>query len=139
MNQQRTENPTPSVGVVTVDDQAVFRCVAREVIDATSGFEALGEASSGEEALRLADNVDPDLFLVDVRMPGIDGLETTRRLLAAHPGSVIVLISTEDAAAVCSAAETCGAVELIRKEELGPATLQRLWNTHGAAAQASPA
>jgi len=121
------------VGVLTVDDQAVFRRVAREVIEATEGFEVLGEASSGEEALQLADTVEPDLFLVDVRMPGIDGPETARRLMAAHPKSVVVLVSTEDPAAISSAADSCGAAELIRKEEFAPATLQRLWRSHGPA------
>lgn len=133
MKKQGNDHRSVPVGVVTVDDQAVFRRVAREVIEATAGFRALGEASCGEEALRLADKVDPDLVLVDVRMPGIDGLETARRLLAAHPGSVVVLISTEDAAAISSAAESCGAAELIRKEKFAPATLQRLWSVHGPA------
>ena len=80
---------------MTVDDQAVFRQAAREVIEATDGFEHLGEAGSGEEALALAGELDPDLVLVDVRMPGIDGFETARRLSAAHPASTVVLISTE--------------------------------------------
>ena len=74
-----------AVGVITVDDQAAFRDVAREVIEATVGFEPLGEAACGEEALVLAGDVEPDLVLLDVRMPGIDGLETARRLSAAHP------------------------------------------------------
>jgi CheY-like chemotaxis protein len=56
-------------GVVTVDDQAVFRAAAREVIDATPGFQAVGEAASGEEALALLERVDPGLVLMDVRMP----------------------------------------------------------------------
>jgi two-component system invasion response regulator UvrY len=133
MNSQGNDHLSGTVGVVTVDDQAVFRRVAREVIEATAGFRALGEASCGEEALRLADQVDPDLVLVDVRMPGIDGLETTRRLVAAHPESVVVLISTEDVAAIPAAAESCGAAELIRKEEFAPATLRRLWSSHGPA------
>ena len=59
------------VGVMTVDDQAVFRRAAREVIEATDGFDHLGDAGSGEEALALAGELDPDLVLVDVRMPGI--------------------------------------------------------------------
>ena len=124
---------TAPVGVLTVDDQAVFRRVAREVIDATEGFEVLGEASSGEEALQLAETVEPDLFLVDVRMPGIDGPETARRLVAARPQSVVVLVSTEDPSAISSAAGSCGAVELIRKEDFAPATLRRLWSSHGPA------
>ena len=70
---------------MTVDDQSVFRRVARELIEATDGFAHLGEATCGEEALVLADELRPDLVLLDVCMPGIDGLETARRLRASHP------------------------------------------------------
>ena len=63
------------VRVLTVDDQAVFRGIAREVIDATPGFEAVGEAASGEEALAAVARLDPQLVLLDVRMPGLDGVD----------------------------------------------------------------
>ena len=118
------------VGVMTVDDQAVFRQAAREVIEATDGFEYLGEAGSGEEALALAGELDPDLVLVDIRMPGIDGFETARSLSAAHPASTVVLISTE-----CleepSGDELFGAAAFVRKKDFGPALLRRLWVEHG--------
>ena len=120
-----------AVGVMTVDDQAVFRDVARAVIEATPGFVSVGEAPGGEEALVLADELDPDLVLVDVRMPGIDGLETARRLSASHPRATIVLISTERLEGRSSGVASCGAVELIGKDEFGPATLRRLWAEHG--------
>jgi two-component system, NarL family, invasion response regulator UvrY len=119
------------VGVVTVDDQAVFRRVAREVIEATEGFEQLGEADSGKDGLALADAVHPDLVLLDVRMPGMDGLETARRLRAAHPTAVVVLISSEDRAAMPSGVAGCGAAALLRKEDFGPAALRSLWVEHG--------
>jgi len=54
------------VRVLTVDDQAVFRGIAREVIDATSGFESAGEVASGEEALQAVEQLQPNLVLVDV-------------------------------------------------------------------------
>ena len=116
------------VGVLTVDDHAGFRAAARQVIEATDGFAALGEAGSGEEALALADALDPDLVLIDVRMAGIDGLETARRFKSAHPRSLLVLVSTEDPPAGASA---CGASALIRKECFGPSELRRLWGSHG--------
>ena len=119
------------VGVMTVDDQAVFRQAAREVIEATDGFVHLGEAGSGEEAIALAGELDPDLVLVDVRMPGIDGLETARRLSAAHPASTVVLISTASLDEYPSGDELFGAVAFVRKQDLGPALLRRLWVDHG--------
>lgn len=123
-------SPRP-VGVVVVDDQAVFRQAARDVIAATAGFRALGEAACGEDALRLADELEPDLVLVDLRMPGVDGLETARRLLAAHPGAVVVLVSTEDANSVPQDAESCGAAAFVEKAAFGPAVLRSLWRAHG--------
>ena len=117
----------PTVGVVTVDDQAVFRQVAREVIEATDGFESLGEACSGEEALLLADDVDPDLVLVDVRMQGMNGVETASRLAAAHPTTTIVLVSSEERTALPAGVECCGAAALLGKEEFGTAALRQLW------------
>jgi DNA-binding NarL/FixJ family response regulator len=119
------------VGVVTVDDQAVFRRAAREVIEATPGFELLGEAAGGEAALDLADAVEPDLILVDVRMPGIDGVETARRLCAAHPASIVVLVSSEDSATMPSDLGACGAVAFLQKETFGQPALRRLWAAYG--------
>ena len=119
------------VSVVTVDDQAVFRGVARELIEATKGFESVGEADSGEAALQLVDEVRPQLALVDVRMPGMDGIETSQRIKSKHPSTVVVLISIEDAANIPSGAADCGASDLVRKQDFGPAKLRDIWATHG--------
>jgi two-component system, NarL family, invasion response regulator UvrY len=116
-----------SVGVLTVDDHPVFRRAAREVIEATAGFESLGEAASGVEALVLAAEVSPSLVLVDVRMPGMNGLETSRRLHVSHPEAVIVLITTEANVEL----DGCGAVALICKKDFGSAALVQLWREHG--------
>jgi DNA-binding NarL/FixJ family response regulator len=120
-----------AVGVITVDDQAAFRRVARDVIEATRGFVCLGEAACGEEAQVLADRLDPDLVLVDVRMPGLDGLETARRLSVAHPESTIVLLSSDELDAASPAIRSSGATAFLSKRHLGPARLERLWAEHG--------
>lgn len=118
-----------SVAVLAVDDQAAFRDAVRAVVEATEGFELVGEARSCEEALALAREHDPDLVLVDVRMPGIDGLETTRRLTAAHPAATCVLVSTDDFAE--QPCDACGAAAFLPKREFGRLALRRLWDKHG--------
>jgi two-component system, NarL family, invasion response regulator UvrY len=120
-----------SVSVVTVDDQAVFRTVARDVIQATSGFKALGEAGSGEAALALVDKLRPQLVLLDVRMPGMDGIEAAQRIKSAHPSTVVVLISIEDSTNLPAGAMDSGADALVRKQDFGPRLLRRLWAAHG--------
>ena len=117
-----------AVGVMTVDDHPPFREVAREVIEATPGFVSVGEASSGAEALSLVDEREPELVLLDVRMPGMDGIEVARRIKRSHPGVVVVLVSIADLPA---SASTSGAEALVRKEDFGPNMLRGLWLIHG--------
>ena len=117
--------------VVTVDDQAPFRDAAREVIAAAPGFEVVGEANCGESALAMIDRLAPQLVLLDVYMPGADGIETARRIKLAHPSTVVVLISIEDSANVPPAAAASGAAALVRKQDFRPALLCDLWAQHG--------
>ncbi|HZO61002.1 MAG TPA: response regulator transcription factor [Solirubrobacterales bacterium] len=118
--------------VLTVDDQIVFRDAARDVIAATPGFESVGVAASGEEALAAVERLRPELVLLDVRMPGMGGIEAARRITEAHPGIVVVLISIEGSDEVAEDAHASGAAALVRKQEFGPALLRRIWEAHGA-------
>src|ERR1044072_1546392 len=83
------------VGVLAVDDQPIFLRTLRQLVAAAPGFELAGEATSGEEALERAAALHPYLVLLDVRMPGMDGVATARRLLAGELASTVVLISLE--------------------------------------------
>ena len=118
------------VGVLAVDDQPVFLAVAREVVDSTPGFRWVGDAASGEAALDAVDRLEPALVLLDVQMPGIDGIETARRICATHPDVVVVLISVEKGLATRPEVEASGAAAFVRKQDLGPAMLRTLWQTH---------
>ena len=80
------ERDVAVVRVLLVDDQDPFLRAMAAVVEETPGFEVVGRAVSGEEALDLAATLLPDLVLMDVNLPGIDGLEATRRLLSATPG-----------------------------------------------------
>jgi len=114
------------VRVIVADDQAVFRDVARDVLGELPEFELIAEAASGREALELAVELKPDLVLLDVRMPDIDGIETATRLSEIVPSSVVVLISVEEPRDV-PAARSCGAATFVRKQDFGPALLRRIW------------
>ena len=122
-----------SIGVMIVDDQAAFRRAARAVITATAGFQPVAEAASASEALRNADQEPPDLVLMDVYLPEVDGFEATRRLVEAHPRTVVVLVSIEDVEDLAGEVADSGAVAFLNKRDLRPATLRAVWATHGEA------
>lgn len=117
--------------VLIVDDQAPFRNAARMVVTVAPGFTVVGEASSGEEALEVAATLSPDLILMDINMPGIDGIETIRRLITARPETVAFLLSTYEVADLPTDARTCGARAYINKEDFSPAILRDLWDAGG--------
>ena len=119
-----------SVRVLTVDDHATFREAARAVVAATSGFETVGEATSGEEGVAAAVRLRPDLVILDVQLPDIDGYEAARRIAPHRPSVVICLVSTEDDALEGDPARRCGASAYIRKQDLRPSVLEELWATH---------
>jgi DNA-binding NarL/FixJ family response regulator len=124
------EDDARPVTVLAVDDQPVFLRAARELIAATPGFAQVGQAASGEEALELAAELHPDLVLVDVRMPGMDGIETAQRLLECEPEAIVVLISLDDVPADPAPAEV-GVAAHLRKQDLSTRALLDLWATHG--------
>jgi DNA-binding NarL/FixJ family response regulator len=123
--------PDGPIRVMTVDDQELFRAVAHELLEATDGFDPVLEAASGEEALEWAPRLDPQLVLVDVRMPGMSGIETCRRLIARDRSTVVVLITSDECEAVADEAQSSGAVALLGKQNLSRAVLRGLWAIHG--------
>ena len=94
-------------------------------------FEAVGEVSSGADAMVAANAAEPDLVLIDVHMPDINGIDASRKLSASHPEMVIVLISTADPSELPAAVRSCGAADLLRKQDLGPGAIRRIWAEHG--------
>jgi DNA-binding NarL/FixJ family response regulator len=81
-----------TIRVLVADDQGLVRAGFCMIIDTRDDLEVVGEAGDGEEAVRLAERLRPDVVLMDVRMPGTNGIEATRRLTAAeHPPKVIIL------------------------------------------------
>jgi len=81
--------------ILIVDDDGRFRAIARRLLE-TEGFDVVGEAGDGEAALSAARELEPDVVLLDVQLPGVDGLEVAARLSAGDGGPAVVLTSTRD-------------------------------------------
>ena len=116
------------VTVLVVDDQAPFRLAARAVVRRAEGFDLAGEAASGEEAVALVADLRPELVLMDINMPGINGIEATRQILAVVPDTTVFLCSTYQLSDLPPDAATSGARAYVNKEELAPEVLQHLWD-----------
>jgi CheY-like chemotaxis protein len=117
------------VTVLAVDDHPRFLEAAKAVVEATQGFAWAGGASSGEEALESAAQGEPDLLLVDVNMPQMDGFELTRRFRLAHPQTLVALISAQhpdELRRVGGSEEN----RVFAKESLRPSWLRSLWQEH---------
>jgi len=110
------------------DEEA--RRAMRAIVNGAPGLDLIGEAASAEEALELAVALRPSLALVAVGMPGIDGFETSRRLVAALPSTTVVLLfsSVEPSKDTVRGSE---AVAALHQQALTPASLRDLWNGHG--------
>ena len=118
---------TKTVSVLIVDDQLPFRAAARTVIGMTSGFEVAGEAETAEAAIEAVAAAQPDLVLMDINLPGINGIEATRRIRAAHPSVSVILLSTYSESDLPADARDVGALAYVHKEDFGPALVQELW------------
>jgi two-component system, NarL family, invasion response regulator UvrY len=125
-----------TVRVLIVDDQEPFRAVARTVVEMTDGFEVVGESETGEDSVTRAHELNPDLVLMDVNLPGINGLEATRQILADHANGrpvVVLVLSTYEAAEYGPQAEEVGAASFIPKSEFSPERLAEAWSAAGVA------
>ena len=125
--------------VLVVDDQAPFRAAAKAVVAMTAGFEVVGEARSGEEAVSLVEELAPELVLMDINMDGISGIEATRRITGAHPEVRVVLLSTYDREDLPADAAACGAAAYVHKELFGPDVLEEAWAGDAGSALNPPA
>ncbi|HEV2036037.1 MAG TPA: response regulator transcription factor [Candidatus Dormibacteraeota bacterium] len=116
-----------AVQVLICDDQETFRAAAREVVRATHGFEVVGEAETGEDSVAATDRLHPDLVLMDVHLPGIDGLEASRRIRAEHPNVAVLLLSTYDPEDFAARIARSGAIAFISKAAFDPEGLADAW------------
>jgi two-component system response regulator AlgR len=117
------------IRVLVVDDQEPFRRAMTTIVEETDGFVVVGSAASGEESLAAAAELRPDLVLMDVNLPGIDGIEASRRLTSAGGGPVVVLLSTYDQDEFDLSGS--GAAAYVAKATFGPDRLSDAWASAG--------
>jgi DNA-binding NarL/FixJ family response regulator len=154
----RTDGPAVEPKrVLIADDHPLFRDGLRMMLDATADTTLVGEASSGDEVVRLAATLDPDVVLMDVKMPGLNGIEATRQIVQAAPHvGVLVVTMFEDDDSVFAAIRAGARGYLLKgadKDEMllairavsrgeaifGPAIAHRLMRYFAAPASAAPA
>lgn len=119
---------TQSTRVLIVDDQETFRSAARLVVELTDGFEVAGEAGTGQEGVELAVALEPDLVLMDMSLPGIDGPEATKQILETHPRTRVVGLSTYDE--YRERAVDAGAIAFVSKADFDPDRLAQVWDSN---------
>jgi DNA-binding NarL/FixJ family response regulator len=112
-----------AVRVLVADDSVAFREAASDVVAATPGFELVGATESGDRAVAIVEAAQPDLVLLDLRMPGVDGLEAARRIQEAAARTMVVLISADGDAL----ARGRQGLPTIDKRSLSPMTLLEVW------------
>lgn len=123
--------PDAEVRVLLVDDQDLYLRAMTTVVQETAGFVVVGSATTGEESLVAAAELRPQLVLMDVHLPGIDGTQASRRLTAEAGGPVVVLLSTYDADQFDISGS--GAAAYVPKAAFGPDLLLQVWAEAGAA------
>jgi DNA-binding NarL/FixJ family response regulator len=125
------------IRVLLVDDQAVVRRALRTRFDLEPDLEVVGEASSGREALSLAQTLSPDVVLMDIEMPVMDGIEVTAVLRRAVPQSVVVILSIYDDAQTRERAKGAGAVAFVEKRGATDTLLAAIRQAAGQAGKSS--
>ncbi|HYO20211.1 MAG TPA: response regulator transcription factor [Dermatophilaceae bacterium] len=109
----------PVIRVVVVDDHALHRDGTRQILDAQPDLEVVGDASSGEIALALVNQLRPDVVLMDIRLPGMNGIEVTRRLARDHPDIRVLMVSAYDEDEYVRGALEAGAAGYLSKTAPG--------------------
>jgi DNA-binding NarL/FixJ family response regulator len=122
---QPGEETRHGLRVLIVDDHPSFRTCARSLLE-SEGFEVVGEAVDGVSAVTLAAQLEPEIVLLDIQLPGADGFAVAEQLLAAHPQLQIVLVSSRERSSYGPLIEQSGARGFLSKGDVSGVALERL-------------
>ena len=116
--------------VMIVDDDETYRRLVQAMLEREDDFQVVAEASDGNEAVQLADEVNPDLIIMDVQMLSMDGFEATRTILQRHQDARVVLVSrTRRQLEYSRMAQDAGAIAFVTKEDLCISVLRQALQT----------
>jgi len=127
---ERSSDIAARARVLTVDDSGPFLGVLRDVVEATGHLQVAGEARSGEGAIAAARELQPDVVLMDVWMPGLGGIRAAQQIKATHASTLIVLISTTHPDELPLGPSDRFADAVVWKSLLGPRLLDEIWLRH---------
>ncbi len=125
---------TRRVRVLIADDHPVVRMGLWGMLDGEQDFEVVGEAQNGEEAMEMTERLNPDVVLMDLRMPGLDGVAATARIRERHPQARVLVLTTSDSGADVLRAVEAGATGYVLKD----APREELYEAIRLAAQGKP-
>jgi DNA-binding NarL/FixJ family response regulator len=117
---------TRPVRIVVVDDQALFRSGLARLLNEDPRIEVVGQAEDGQAAVELLASVEPDVVLMDLKMPRLDGIEATRRILADHPDVRVLILTTFDADTSIIQALKAGAAGYVLKDSQAEAIVSSI-------------
>jgi DNA-binding NarL/FixJ family response regulator len=116
--------------VLIVDDHPLFRDGIVNLLQRESDFEVVGQAVDGEEAIRLVDEKSPDIVLIDIEMPNVDGVAATRRIKTTHPASSVIALTIHDDEEYIAALLNAGATGYLLKTTYGKELVQAIRSAH---------
>ena len=115
--------------ILIVDDEMHVRAGLRALLGSYPGLEVVAEAASGREAIQMAESLKPDVVLLDIKMPGLDGLHVTRWIKARMPATQVVIVTIEDG--YREAAAAAGADEFVNKADRALSVVEALYHVYG--------
>ena len=127
-----------TISILLVDDHTIVREGLRRIIEAESDMRVVGEAATGMQAIELAERLSPRVVVMDIHMSGLDGIEATWQITAAHPRTRVIVLSMYDALPYVRRAVKAGAAGYLLKESAGDELIGAIRRVHGGRQHYSP-